>query len=217
MKGVPLSPETYEATTAALQDLVSFLTKNHDALNHLPAWVWEKDRSGLDIPAYEAVLARATAELGEWHETRRLLEERPTQVTLQEDDILIACALRFDGYKYREMAGFDEEKPLQRFFETSRWDLTPLEQMTTFFILQRGLYKWGLEHEPRDGRYWKAFRTLFLLSYGHRIPHAFRPTDPDLYARWKYRFVPRLAECVAVVRRVHDTTEYHDHPNEESP
>jgi hypothetical protein len=208
MKGVPLSPESYEATAAALHQLVWFLTKHHTALNHLPYWVWEKDQSGLDIPAYEAVLARATAELGEWHETRRLLEERPAPVTLEEDGILIACALRFDGYKYREMAGFDEERPLQRFFETGRWDLSPLEQMTTFFILQRGLYKWGLEHEPRDGRYWKAFRSLFLLSYGHRIPHAFRPTDPDLYARWKYRFVPRLAECVSVVRRIHESTTY---------
>lgn len=210
MKGVPLSPETYEATAAALHELVWFLTKNHDALNHLPEWVWERERSGLDIPVYEVVLARATAELGEWHETRRLLEERPTPVTLEEDDILITCALRFDGYKYREMASFDEEGPLQRFFETGRWHLSPLEQMTTFFILQRGIYKWGLEYEPRDGQYWKAFRSLFLLSYGHRIPHAIRSTDPDLYARWKYRFVPRLTECVAVVRGIHDSTTYRD-------
>lgn len=210
MKGVPLSPETYEATAAALKDLVSFLTKDYDALNQLPAWVWEKERSGLDIPAYEAVLARATAELQEWHETRRLFEERPTPVALEEDDILITCALRFDGYKYREMAGFDEETPLQRFFETGRWELSPLEQMTTFFILQRGLYKWGLEREPRDGRYWKAFRTLFLLSHGHRVPHALRPQDPDLYLRWKLRFVPRLAEVVAFVREIHERTRYRD-------
>ncbi len=217
LKGVPLSPETYEATAAALSDLVVFLTKNYDALNHLPAWVWEKERSGLDIPAYETVLARATAELQAWREIRRLREERPSPVALEEDDILITCALRFDGYKYREMAGFDEEKPLQQFFETGRWHLSPLEQMTTFFILQRGLYKWGLEHEPRDGRYWKAFRTLFLLSYGHRIPHAFRPTDPDLYARWKYRFVPRLAECVSLVRSIHDSTAYRSDYREDTP
>lgn len=210
MRGVPLSPETYEATVTALDDLVTFLTKNYDALNHLPAWVWEKERSGLDIPAYEAVLARATAELREWHKTRRLLEERPALVSLEEDEILIACALRFDGYKYREMAGFDEGRSVRQFFKTGRWDLTPLEQMTTFFLLQRGLYKWGLEYEPRDGLYWKAFRSLFLVSNGHRIPHAFRPSDPDLYARWKYRFVPRLAECVSLVRRIHEATTYRD-------
>jgi hypothetical protein len=169
MKGIPLSPETYEATADALRDLVSFLTKNYDALNHLPAWVWQKERSGLDIPAYEIVLARATAELGEWHEANRLQLERPASVSLEEDEILICCALRFDGYKYREMAGFDEEPPLREFFRTGRWSLTPLEQMTTFFMLQRGLYKWGLEYEPRNGRYWKAFRSLFLLSHGHRF------------------------------------------------
>jgi hypothetical protein len=208
MKGVPLTPETYEATADALHDLVTFLTKNYDALNHLPAWVWERERSGLDIPAYEAVLTRATAELGEWHETRRLLAERPTPIAFEEDDILIACAFRFDGYKYREMAGFDEEAPLQKFFKTGRWDLSPLEQMTVFFMLQRGLYKWGLEYEPRDGRYWKAFRTLFLLSHGHRVPRAFRPPDQDLYARWKYRFVPRIAECVSLVREAHEATVY---------
>ncbi len=210
MKGVPLSPKTYEGAVDALRDLVWFLTKNHDALNHLPAWVWEKDRSGLDIAAYEAVLARATAELQEWHETRRLLAERPTPVTLEEDDILIACALRFDGYKYREMAGFDEEKPLRQFFKTGRWNASPAEQMTTFFILQRGLYKWGLENEPRDGKYWKAFRSLFLLSHGHRVPHAFRPRDLDLYTKWKLRFVPRLAEVVAFVREIHERTAYQD-------
>ena len=208
MKGIPLSPETYEATVDALRDLVSFLTKNYDALNHLPAWVWQKERSGLDIPAYETVLARATAELGEWHEATRLQLEPPASVSLDEDEILIACALRFDGYKYRETAGFDEEPPLREFFRTGRWSLTPLEQMTTFFMLQRGLYKWGLEYEPRNGRYWKAFRSLFLLSHGHRVPRAFRPSDPDLYARWKYRFVPRLADCVSVVRKIHESTDY---------
>ena len=165
----------------------------------------------------QAIGTRLTAEFQEWHETRRRLEGRPAPVALEEDEILIACALRFDGYKYREMAGFNEERPLRQFFETGRWDLTPLEQMTTFFILQRGLYKWGLESEPRGGQYWKAFRSLFLLSYGHRIPHAFRPIDPDLYPRWKYRFVPRLAERVSLVRSIHDSTAYRSDYREDTP
>ncbi|HQP88702.1 MAG TPA: hypothetical protein PLL76_20815 [Thermoanaerobaculia bacterium] len=89
--------------------------------------------------------------------------------------------------------------------------------MTTFFILQRGLNKWRPEYEPRDGQYWKASRSLFLLSYGHRIPHAFRPTDPDLYACWKYRFVPRLAECVSLVKSIHDSTAYRSDYREDIP
>jgi hypothetical protein len=72
---------------------------------------------GRDPRGAQAIGTRLTTELQEWRETRRLLEKRLTPVTLEEDEILIACALRFDGYKYREMAGFDEEEPLQRVFE----------------------------------------------------------------------------------------------------
>ena len=61
-----------------------------------------------------------------------------------EDEILTACALRFDGYIFRETnkrRGLNNYKkaPLTS-FELHPYDLF---NQTRFFFLQRYLYKWG--------------------------------------------------------------------------
>lgn len=62
---------------------------------------------------------------------------------LREDDVLIHCALRFDGWKYKEATGFDHFQALDCYWETGEWALQPEEQLCMFFLLQRGLYKYG--------------------------------------------------------------------------
>lgn len=58
---------------------------------------------------------------------------------LQERQILNACALRFDGYKYQEEKSYDQRAATENFFECGQWELEPFEKLTTFFLLQRGL------------------------------------------------------------------------------
>lgn len=133
-----------------------------------------------------------------------------TQATFDqsEDDILSACALRFDGWQYIEMTDFDHQRALESFFQTGQWPSVALEQLAMFFTLQRGLFKWGLEYEPKHGRYWRAFRSLFLLVHSYEIPEEYRLAG--YYEEWESEYRPRLAECVALVERIHATTPYHD-------
>ena len=125
-----------------------------------------------------------------------------------EDEVLICCALRFDGWKFIKDTGFAYEVALERFWATGQWELTPEEQLALFFMLQRGLYKWGLEREPRRGKYWRAFRSLFLEVYGYAIPDPYQ--HPQYLAEWAQRFEPTLPEWVNLVQHLHETTIYDD-------
>lgn len=139
----------------------------------------------------------------------------------REDAILIPAALRFDGWKYlrdHEAEGDTSryfEEPVQEFFQSGEWPEDPLEQLAAFFGLQRGLYKWGLEHEPRDGRYWQAFRSLFLLTAEQDVPVRYR--HPEFWSRWEREILPRLGDSVTLIRDTHLSTSYRteDEPVEE--
>lgn len=60
---------------------------------------------------------------------------------LQESQILNDCALRFDGYKYQEEKSYGQRAAIENFFEYGIWDIEPVENLTTFFLLQRALSK----------------------------------------------------------------------------
>lgn len=124
----------------------------------------------------------------------------------QEEEILTACALRFDGYKYCDEAGFDYNKALDDYFASERWDIAPLEQLATFFMLQKGLCKWNLVYEPQDGKYWKAFRELFLLTCKHEVPKVYQQQP---YCRtWRERFAQHLPALVEHIKNIHRNTQY---------
>src|SRR6478672_8545134 len=61
-----------------------------------------------------------------------------------EDDILSCCALRFDGWKFREATGFNHVRAIDRFFETGWWPPSEYKRLASFFLLQRGLCTWDL-------------------------------------------------------------------------
>lgn len=125
---------------------------------------------------------------------------------LQEEEILTACALRFDGYAYVEATGFDYDRAIDNYFRSGVWDLEPLEQLATFFMLQRGLCKWNLVYEPQDGKYWRAFRELFLKAYRHEIPERYR--QQPYYDEWAVKSKAEVRRCVALVRGVNEGTAY---------
>lgn len=123
-----------------------------------------------------------------------------------EDDILIACALRLDGYKYQDEHNFDHQAAMDHFFQSGEWNISPLEQLTVFFLLQRYLYKWGGEYLTKNSQEWRAFRSLFLATHAHDIPAEYR--YPEYYASWEREYLPHLAAYVAQIQSIHDSTKY---------
>jgi hypothetical protein len=59
---------------------------------------------------------------------------------LNEHDILICCALRFDGYKYDDDHDADVDALIHEFFRTGQWQGTDAECLNAFFHLQRSLF-----------------------------------------------------------------------------
>jgi hypothetical protein len=107
---------------------------------------------------------------------------------MKDDNILTACALRFDGYKYQRQTGFDPKQATATFFSTQRWELEPLEKLATFFLLQRSLYKYDLQYEPEDNKFRKAFRSLFSECVDLDIPLEYQ--QKEYYQNWESQHKP---------------------------
>jgi hypothetical protein len=122
-----------------------------------------------------------------------------------EHDILTACALRFDGYAYQRATGFEIDGILEAFWRTGEWPDDLAQRMATFFFLQRALCKWDLVYEPRDGRYWRAFRSLFFSVCEADPPEPYR--DESYATAWDREFKSRLPEIVGIVRDIQTRTE----------
>ena len=206
------SLESFRAATAGLAECVRFLTENHDVLNHLPAWIRDPQAGGLDCARLGRLVQLARAELADFdaHLARVRPQQQPESDAEREDDILICCALRFDGYRYLEISGFAAEPVLEQSIATGTFPDNELQRLTLFFLLQRLLFKWGGEREPRDGRHWRLFRELFLAVARCRVPVEFRPQDDTQRLRWRHQFRPRLDETVAFIARIHRATGYRD-------
>ncbi len=125
-----------------------------------------------------------------------------------ERDILTRFALRFDGHKYASAFGLDARRALADFFATGQWALSPNEKQALFFLLQRDLCHWALTHEPLHGKYWRAFRALFLEVAALEVPAEFRM--PHRYERWENEYAARIPACVAHVRGIHASIPYDD-------
>lgn len=124
-----------------------------------------------------------------------------------EDDILIACALRFDGPKYVDKRNFDHIAAFRTIKQTG--DLAPferLQQLTLFYMLQRYLYKWGGEMLSHRSPEWRTFRELFFLCCRAKIPKAYR-FEP-YYTEWERTYAPQIDDCTALVRRTHQSIDY---------
>lgn len=130
---------------------------------------------------------------------------------LDEKELLSTCALRFDGWKYKEKSGFDQVAALNSFFATGNWNLTPLEQMTVFFLLQRGLSKWDLVYEAENGKFWRAYRSLFLLVASYEVPQEY--CLEGYIEQWKQKYQPRIDECLRYIEQIHKSIKYDDNPS----
>lgn len=127
---------------------------------------------------------------------------------LNEEQVLTCCALRFDGWQFLEDSAFDYDAALHQLFATGQMPHVSNERLALFFTLQRFLMKWGGEYEPKHGRYWRAFRTLFLACVDLDVEP--RYCYEDYWETWRQRYQPRLAQCRALVQRIHQTMAYDD-------
>lgn len=118
---------------------------------------------------------------------------------MNEDEILTACALRFDGYKYQTQTGFDPRIAIANYFQEGQWQLEPNQLLATFFFLQRSLYKYDLQQEPKDSKFRKAFRSLFFECADLDIPSQYQQSE--YYQNWESRYKPNVEELKKLISK----------------
>ena len=130
----------------------------------------------------------------------------PETIREAESECLMYAALRFDGHQYMEATGYDLWHDQNVAIDEGRLPERLEERMAQFFALQRALGKFGLERATPWSKYYRAYRQLFLSTFNHDVPEAYRLEA--YYSRWVARFAP-LGEAYAdLVRRIDAATEY---------
>ena len=129
-----------------------------------------------------------------------------------ENKILVAWAMRFDGYRYQVDTGFDPNQFWDRYRETDSLDGAKLlDCLAAFFFWQRFLFKFGGESEAKTGPHWRFFRRLFLLTADLNVPQRYRGNEsysPEWYEKWDRDFRSHRDEQVRFVQKIHEATEY---------
>ena len=127
-----------------------------------------------------------------------------------EDDILLHCALRFDGKAYLRDTAFDPAPLLATYIASGDWpeDVEHLHLLAAFHVLQRRLTAWGAPPSPRDGKAWYVFRALFFEVATLDVPPRYRSARG--WALWLERYAPRIAGLLAHVQAIHESTHYRE-------
>lgn len=125
-------------------------------------------------------------------------------MTLPRDvfDTLIACSLRFDGYKWLEArhpgADANFRQYVDPIVDTLRLHADQEANFAACFALQRFLCKWGGEMLPPEGRHHAAWRYLFLHLYSQEVPAEFRA--PESFHHWERDHAAKAHPHAAIVR-----------------
>ena len=129
-----------------------------------------------------------------------MILERP------EDEILMSCALRFDGYRYWDARRADAPDGLTALGDLVRFVVErreffadPSDNLAAFFALQRFLGKWGGESLSAHSDEHVVYRLLFLHLYREEISPEFRLAD--YFERWERDFRPHREALAARIRR----------------
>ncbi|MBN1641866.1 MAG: hypothetical protein JXA09_11590 [Anaerolineae bacterium] len=146
----------------------------------------------------------------QWHFPGRqdLVDNIVLRVKYDEVDVLIVCALRFDGYRYVDQVLDGNNEAIRRYIDRAEVPPDPLMQMATFFHLQRFLMKWGGEQLSHSGPTWRLFRTLCLQVADYPVPLQFQQWE--YYPHWLHNYEPCREQAIEAVRRVHEATQYVD-------
>lgn len=141
----------------------------------------------------------------EWSEPHKRLR---FEIDYQERNVLTACALRFDGYDYIDTAQRGDSRLVKEQLDRHLIPEDLSLRLATFFHLQRYLMKWGGEMLPLHGPEWRHFRELFLSVVNEPVPPQYQYAE--YYEDWLTNYEPFRAQCIEVVRAIHESTSYDD-------
>jgi hypothetical protein len=127
---------------------------------------------------------------------------------LDEYDILVKTALRFDGYRYLKETGFEPTAVIEQLHDDLPTDLDDLQKLAVFFIFQRSLCKWSLVYEPSHGKYWRLFREMFFDIIDIDLPEEYR--FQEWFSKWEEQYADRCPEAIECVRKKHNSIKYDD-------
>lgn len=131
-----------------------------------------------------------------------------------ENEWLMQCALRFDGYAFAHDHGL-EPQPFY-FCKKLLEENIPLDttghRMAAMFMLQRCLMKEGVRSKTDAG--WKRFRELFLELADQSVPNRYQADD--WHRDWEEKFVPILNAGKALIQHLHTSCVY-DAPGRPKP
>lgn len=139
----------------------------------------------------------------------RLPLDGPGDIAAAERDCLMICALRCDGYGLASATGYDFLADQDALIEGGVLPDQFEARLVQFFMLQRGLHKFGLERAMPWSKYWRAYRRLFQSVYTLDVPEAWRPDWLEEYNnRWRDHYAPQREAWADLVRRIDEATEY---------
>ena len=169
----------------------------------LAAWPPEKFGCGWKDDDVSAYLDKMYRHDGPYQGSGCTAEAEP------EDEWLMACALRFDGYLYARRNNLSEQSGdvLDWFLRSPDFYREPAFLMAAMFMLQRGLMKEGVRGKTSQG--WRRFRQLFLQLCNQPIPSEYR--HGSFYERWDREFQQRLREGQDLIQRLHEAATYGSH------
>lgn len=125
----------------------------------------------------------------------------------REAEIITACALRFDGYRYADEHGLvaddhDYSRFVDGFLAEPDLDLPRGHLHCALFLLQRAYIKEGwLRWDSHEAR---VIRELFLALCRDDVPEEYKNGE------WERRHWPRLSQHLEFVRRRHELTKYRE-------
>lgn len=184
--------DKYTLLFETLRDITRFFTENHVALNHLPDWVWDKEKTGIDFEAIQKIIDEGQRYLDEMRssniEVRELIKNarnpaRRLMVMIRELHDMGYQRIRF--YPHIGGAGYWRYIITSSAFPTlSRLDTGSEETDTVWQSLGSGDEPFGWNDQEDDSI--RVLAEKFLAKY-RRIAAESKGED-QRYAAW-YRDV----------------------------
>jgi hypothetical protein len=134
----------------------------------------------------------------------------------REAEMVTACALRFDGYRYADEHGLvddesDYSQLVRKFLANPDFDLPRGHLHCALFLLQRAYIKEGLLRW--DSQEAGVIRELFLGLCRDDVLEEYR--NEEYCEEWERRYRLELWRHLEFVRQRHEQTKYRD-PNMDS-
>lgn len=171
-----------------------------------------------DHPGSKRLLLAATADATRRHEAADRIDEARAQLREEIDApmeteaarrtrdptcrelrrAMDMCALRFDGYAYRDAHPEFRAAPVEK-ERNDEYDAYTLEEkLASMFLMQRYLRKWGGSRTPEHGASRRRYRELFIDLYDKPAP---RQWEWETSRAWRWGVEPIAQPYVEAARR----------------